>query len=91
MSFQAYLDTITAKTGKSADDCRKLAAKKGYADNGRLRAGMKAGEIGAWLKEDVGLGRGHGASSGSFHGRASGTQSFTPEANPDTASSASRR
>jgi Domain of unknown function (DUF4287) len=28
MSFQAYLDNITTKTGKSADDFRQLAAKK---------------------------------------------------------------
>ena len=35
MSFQAYLDNIQAKTGKSAAGVRKLAAQKGV----RRRAG----------------------------------------------------
>ncbi|MCX7175538.1 MAG: DUF4287 domain-containing protein [Proteobacteria bacterium] len=59
MSFKAYLDNIEAKTGKSAQDFRLLAAKKGYTENGKLRAGVKAGEIVAWLKEDFELGHGH--------------------------------
>lgn len=29
MSFQAYIDNIKAKTGKSPDDFKKLAEKKG--------------------------------------------------------------
>lgn len=59
MSFQAYLDNIQAKTGKSPDDLRRLAAAKGYTENGKLRAGIKAGVIVAWLKEDFELGHGH--------------------------------
>ena len=59
MSFQAYLDNIQTKTGKSPDDFRRLAAKQGYAENGQLRAGVKAGEILAWLKKDFDLGHGH--------------------------------
>ena len=59
MSFQAYLDNIQAKTGKSPDDFKRLAASKGYTENGKLRAGIKAGEIVAWLKEDFELGHGH--------------------------------
>ena len=59
MSFQAYLDNIKAKTGKSPDDFKQLAAKKGYIENGKLRVGIKAGEIVAWLKEDFALGHGH--------------------------------
>ena len=59
MSFQAYLDNIQAKTGKSPDDFRRLAASKGYTENGKLRASIKAGEIVAWLKEDFELGHGH--------------------------------
>jgi len=59
MSFQAYLDNIKTKTGKSADDFKKLAAKKGYTENGQLRPGVKAGEIIKWLKEDFDLGHGH--------------------------------
>lgn len=54
MSFQAYLDNIKAKTGKSADDFKKLAEKKGL-----LKPGTKAGEIVAWLAKDFDLGHGH--------------------------------
>jgi len=50
MSFQAYLDNIKAKTGKTPEDFRKLAKKKGL---------MKPREIVAWLKEEYGLGYGH--------------------------------
>lgn len=59
MSFQAYLDNIEAKTGKSPADFKRLAAAKGYTENGTLRAGVKAGEIVAWLKEEFELGHGH--------------------------------
>ena len=59
MTFQAYLDNIQTKTGKSPDDFKTLAAKKGYTENGKLRAGIKAGEIVAWLKTDFELGHGH--------------------------------
>lgn len=59
MTFQAYLDNIKTKTGKSADDFKKLAAKKGFTENGQLRPGVKAGEIIKWLKEDFDLGHGH--------------------------------
>ena len=50
MSFQAYLDTIKAKTGKSPDDFRLLAAEKGLTTYS---------PIVAWLKADFGLGHGH--------------------------------
>ncbi|MEH6419641.1 DUF4287 domain-containing protein [Pseudomonas sp. CGJS7] len=59
MSFQAYLDTIQTKTGKTPANLRTLAAKKGYADANGLRPGVKAGAIIAWLKQDFGLGHGH--------------------------------
>jgi len=59
MSFQAYLDNIEAKTGKSPDDFRKLAAKKGFTEKGKLNANVKAGEVIKWLKDDFGLGHGH--------------------------------
>ena len=54
MSFQAYLDNIKAKTGKTSADFKKIAAKKGL-----LKADTKAGEIVAWLKKDFDLGHGH--------------------------------
>lgn len=59
MSFQAYLDNIQAKTGKSPTDFKKLAEKKGFLIKGKLTAGVKAGEIVQWLKEDFELGHGH--------------------------------
>lgn len=59
MTFQAYLDNIQAKTGKSADDFKKLAAKKGFTHNGKLKPEVKAAAIVQWLKEDFELGQGH--------------------------------
>jgi len=59
MSFQAYIDNIKTKTGKSPDDFKKLAEKKGFLKNGQLANGVKAGQIIEWLKEDFGLGHGH--------------------------------
>ena len=53
MSFQAYLDNIEEKTGKTPNDFIALATKKGFDAN------TKSGEIVAWLKEDFGLGHGH--------------------------------
>lgn len=59
MTFQAYLDNIEAKTGKSAADFKALAARQGFMEDGRLRSGVKAGDIVRWLKADFGLGHGH--------------------------------
>ncbi len=59
MSFQGYLDSIEEKTGKKPDDFKKLATKRGYMRDGKLRANIKAGEIIEWLKSDFDLGRGH--------------------------------
>jgi hypothetical protein len=54
MSLQAYLDNIQAQTGKTPEDFRVLAEKKGL-----INQGVKTGEIVAWLKNDYGLGHGH--------------------------------
>lgn len=59
MSFQAYIDNIQTKTGKGPDDFRKLAAKKGFTEGSQPKAGVKAGDIVAWLKADFDLGHGH--------------------------------
>jgi len=59
MSFQAYLDNIQAKTGKRAEDFKKMADEKGFTAGGKLKAGVKAGTIVEWLKDDFELGRGH--------------------------------
>lgn len=54
MTFQAYLDTIKAKTGMDPQDFQKLAGEKGL-----LEGDIKTGPIQKWLKEDYGLGPGH--------------------------------
>jgi len=59
MSFQAYLDNIQAKTGKSPENFKKMADKKGFTKNGKLKEGVKAGEVVSWLKKDFNLGHGH--------------------------------
>jgi hypothetical protein len=69
MTFQAYLDTIKAKTGKTADDFVELARAKGF-----LVDGVKAGPVIAWLGDEYGLGKGHAmALVGVFRGRLDGT------------------
>jgi uncharacterized protein DUF4287 len=59
MSFQAYLDNIQAKTGKSPNDFKKAWRKKGFTAHGKLKSDVKAGEIVKWLKEEFKLGHGH--------------------------------
>ena len=59
VTFKAYLDNIEAKTGKSPADFKKLAIKKGYVANRKLRTDIKVGEVVAWLKQDFELGYGH--------------------------------
>jgi hypothetical protein len=59
MSFQAYLDNIKEKTGKSLEDFKKIAETKGFLQHGELKEGVKAGDIVAWLKKDFELGHGH--------------------------------
>lgn len=50
MSFQAYLDNVKAKTGKTPQDFAKLASRKGLT---------RHGEIVNWLKSEHSLGHGH--------------------------------
>jgi hypothetical protein len=50
MSFQAYLDNVKAKTGKTPEDFAKLASQKGLD---------KHGDIVKWLKSEFLLGHGH--------------------------------
>lgn len=59
MTFQAYIDNIHAKTGRTADDFRQIAQQRGFVENGTIRKGVKAGQIVDWLKQDFDLGRGH--------------------------------
>lgn len=59
MSFQAYLDNIQTKTGKSPADFRAMAERKGLTSGAGLAPGVKATQITDWLRQDFGLGHGH--------------------------------
>lgn len=59
MSFQAYIDNIKAKTGKSPEDFKKLAEKKGFLKGGQLVPTVKATAVTDWLKQEFELGHGH--------------------------------
>ncbi len=54
MSFQAYLDNIKAKTGRTPEDFKKEMQK-----DGTLQKEIKATELVLWLKEHYDLGHGH--------------------------------
>ena len=53
MSFQAYLDAIESRTGRTPRELVELAHARGFD------AGTKATPVVEWLKADFGLGRGH--------------------------------
>jgi hypothetical protein len=53
MSYQAYLDAIETKTGKTPQQLLDEAAARGY------RPDTKAAVVVDWLREDYGVGRGH--------------------------------
>jgi len=54
MSFQAYLDNILIKTGKTPEQLRDLAVVAGV-----FQPDMKAGTLVQWLKSEFDLGHGH--------------------------------
>ncbi len=54
MSFQAYIDNIKTKTGKTPEDFKNQVEQEGI-----LRSDMKATELVLWLKENYQLGHGH--------------------------------
>lgn len=56
------MDAVQKKTGKSPEDLKKLAEKKGFVKKGELVATVKATEITNWLKEEFELGHGHAMS-----------------------------
>jgi hypothetical protein len=53
MSYQAYLDAIEKKTGKTPQQLLDEAAAQGFT------ATTKAGVVCDWLKDEYDLGRGH--------------------------------
>ena len=63
MSFQAYLNNVEKNTGKTMAQLTALAISKGFTtDANSLSAGVKAGDVLAWLKEEFNLGHGHAMS-----------------------------
>ena len=53
MSYQAYLDAVEAKTGKTPQELLDEATTRGFD------ASTQATVVVNWLKDDYGLGRGH--------------------------------
>jgi hypothetical protein len=62
MSFQAYIDNVETKTGKSAEQLKSIAIGKGLANEDGLAPGVKPGAMIDWLKSDFDLGHGHAMS-----------------------------
>lgn len=56
MPFQAYIDNIKTKKGKSPDDFKKHTGEKGFLKKGELSTTLKTTEITNRLKEDFELG-----------------------------------
>jgi len=54
MSFQAYLDNIKAKTGKTPEDFKRQLEKEKFPI-----PSMKASDLVQWLKDKFDLGHGH--------------------------------
>jgi hypothetical protein len=59
VSFQAYLDNIQTKTGKTPDQFRQWGVDRGYSTAQGLADGVKVGAIVAALKDEFSLGHGH--------------------------------
>jgi hypothetical protein len=60
MSFQGYIDSIEAKTGRPVGEICARARAQGLAAETGLVPGVKAGAVLDWLAQEYGLGRGHG-------------------------------
>jgi transposase len=54
VTFQAYLDAVKAKTGKTPSELTAAAEEAGVHD-----PDMTATQLVDWLKAEYGLGRGH--------------------------------
>ena len=53
MSFQAYIDAVEKKSGKTPQALLEEAHQRGFT------SASKAGDVAAWLKDDYEIGRGH--------------------------------
>lgn len=49
MIYQAYIDYIRARTGKTPDGFRKRAEQKDFVAGGKIKPDVKAGAIVDWL------------------------------------------
>ncbi len=74
MTMQAYLDTITTKTGKTPEEIIELAGAEGL-----LEPGVKPQAIITWLGDEFGLGRGHAMAIVSVIRRQTEPQASTDE------------
>lgn len=54
LSFQAYLDAVEDKTGKTPTQLLEIACTRGFD------SATKAQPVLDWLRDDYGVGRGHG-------------------------------
>jgi hypothetical protein len=59
VSFQACLDTVRTKTGKTPEELAASACARGLMVQGRIAGGIKATQITDWLKSEYDLGHGH--------------------------------
>jgi hypothetical protein len=53
MSYQAYLDAVERKTGRTPQQLLAEASGRGFT------ASTRAAEVVAWLADEYGVGRGH--------------------------------
>lgn len=53
MSYQAYLDALEARSGRTPQQLLDEAGARGFGPK------TKAGEVAAWLADEYGVGRGH--------------------------------
>jgi hypothetical protein len=79
MSFQAYLDNIQKKTGKSPHDFHAEAKARGI-----LGPTLTASRLVGWLKSDFGLGHGHAMAIWTHFKREGWVQGTAEAAKPRT-------
>lgn len=58
--FQSYMANVEASTGRSIAEIVAATKAEGLADDKGLASGVKARQLLTWLKDQYGLGHGHG-------------------------------
>lgn len=61
MTFQAYIDNIKSKIGKTPEELKELAEKAGV-----YKPDMKAAQLVEWLNKEFKLGHGHAMAIGPY-------------------------